>query len=63
MGRNKIPIETFSKLMDEFGENAAKETLDDVNSGRVGMEIVDVLEDYLFMDESKEEYLERIRKE
>ena len=35
MGKNKLDIINFSKIYDMFGEEAAKDTLDDVNSGRV----------------------------
>lgn len=35
MGKNKLDIINFSKIYDMFGEEAAKDTLNDVNSGRV----------------------------
>lgn len=60
MGKNKLDAVTFCKLMDTFGEAAAKETLNDVNEGRIGAQTV---EKYLYTDESKEEYAERLKNE
>ncbi|WP_152485717.1 hypothetical protein [Leucobacter chironomi] len=60
MGKNKLDGVTFNRLMDEFGEEAAADTLDDVNEGRVRAETV---EKYLYTDETKEEYAERLRSE
>jgi hypothetical protein len=59
-GKNKLDVVTFSKLMDEFGLDAASETLNDVNEGRIDAETV---EKYLYTDESKEDYAERLRNE
>ena len=59
-GGNKLDAVSFSKLMDEFGLDAAKETLNDVNGGQVSAETV---EKYLYTDESKEAYAERLRNE
>ena len=58
--KNKLDGTTFCKLLDEFGEEAAAQTLDDVNSGRCSAE---VLEKYLYTDETKEEYSARLKKE
>ena len=35
MKKNKLDIINFSKIYDMFGEEAAKQTLDDVNEGRI----------------------------
>ena len=35
MGKNKLDAVTFCKLFDMFGEDAARDTLNDVNEGRV----------------------------
>ena len=60
MAKNKMDLINFSKIYDMFGEQAAKETLNDVNSGRVRESVI---EKYLYTDESKEEYAERLRAE
>lgn len=60
MGRNKMDIINFSKIYDLFGEEAARDTLDDVNSGRIRES---TLEKYLYTDETKEEYTKRLREE
>lgn len=60
MGKNKLDGVTFNKLMDMFGEEAAGETLADVNEGRVRAETI---EKYLYTDETKEEYARRLRNE
>lgn len=60
MGRNKIDATTFSKLYDDFGEETARETLADVNEGRISAE---TLEKYLYSDETKEEYSARLKAE
>lgn len=60
MGRNKMDLINFSKIYDMFGEEAARDTLDDVNSGRIRES---TLEKYLYTDETKEEYTERLRNE
>lgn len=60
MSKNKLDGTTFCKLLDEFGEVAAKETLQDVNDGKIKAETV---EKYLFTDETKEEYSERLKNE
>lgn len=60
MGRNKMDIINFSKIYDMFGEKAARDTLKDVNSGRVRESVI---EKYLYTDETKEEYTSRLRAE
>lgn len=60
MGKNKLDIINFSKIFDMFGEEAAKDTLKDVNDGKISEK---TLEKYLYDDESKEEYAERLKKE
>ena len=50
----------FSKIFDMFGEEAARDTLADVNSGRVRESTI---EKYLYTDETKEEYAARLRAE
>ena len=60
MGKNKLDATTFSKLYDEFGEEAAKDTLKDANEGKIKVE---TLEKYLYSDETKEEYSKRLKDE
>ncbi|WP_026518625.1 hypothetical protein [Butyrivibrio sp. MC2021] len=60
MGKNKLDIINFAKLYDEFGEQAARDTLNDVNEDRVSEK---VLEKYLYTDETKEEFARRIKEE
>lgn len=60
MGKNKLDGITFNKILDLFGEEAAADTLNDVNEGRIRAETV---EKYLYTDESKEDYAERLRNE
>lgn len=60
MGKNKLDPVTFCKLYDMFGEEAARETLNDVNEGRVA---VSTIEKYLFTNETKEEYSKRLKEE
>ena len=60
MGKNKMDIINFSKIYDMFGEDAAKDTLKDVNEGRIRES---TLEKYLYTDETKEEYTARLRAE
>lgn len=60
MSKNKMDLINFSKLFDMFGEEAARDTLDDVNSGRVKESTI---EKFLYTDETKEEYTERLRSE
>ena len=51
MGNNKLDIINFSKIFDMFGEEAAKDTLKDVNDGKISEK---TLEKYLYDDESKD---------
>lgn len=60
MGKNKLDAITFCKIFDMFGEQAARDTLNDVNEGRIRAETV---ERHMFTDETKEEYAERLRNE
>lgn len=60
MGKNKLDLINFCKFFDMFGEDAAKDTLDDVNSGRVRESTI---EKYLYTDETKEEYTKRLKDE
>ena len=58
--KNKLDATTFCKLLNEFGEEAATQTLNDVNEGRCSAQ---TLEKYLYTDETKEEYSARLKKE
>lgn len=60
MGKNKLDAVTFCKLFDMFGEDAARDTLNDVNEGRVR---ASTIEKYLYTDETKEEYSQRHKAE
>lgn len=60
MAKNKMDLINFSKIFDMFGEDAAQDTLEYVNSGRVRESTI---EKYLYTDESKEEYAARLRAE
>lgn len=60
MGKNKMDLINFSKIFDMFGEDAARDTLEDVNSGRVRESTI---EKFLYTDETKEEYAARLRAE
>lgn len=59
-GNNKLDLINYSKLYDMFGEDAANDTLNDVNSGKVSESVI---EKYLYTDETKEEYAKRLREE
>lgn len=60
MSKNKMDATTFSYIYDKFGEEAAVETLEDVNAGKISSE---TLEKYLYSEESKEEYSARLKEE
>ena len=61
MGKNKLDLINFCKIMDMFGEGAAKQTLEDVNSGKCRESTI---EKYLYDEnESKEQYAERLKSE
>ena len=60
-GKKRITIVDFCKILDDFREEAARDTLKDVNEGRISLK---TLEKYLYDDnETKEEYAERIKRE
>ena len=58
--KNKMDAINFSKIYDMFGEDAAKDTLKDVNEGRIRES---TLEKYLYKDETKEAYATRLKAE
>lgn len=60
MGRNKLDAINFCRLIDLFGEKAAKDTLRDVNEGRISERVI---ERHLYNDEPKSTYECRLRKE
>ena len=60
MAKNKMDLINFSKICDMFGEEAARDTLADVNSGKIRESTI---EKYLYTDETKEEYAARLRAE
>ena len=60
MGKNKLDLINFCRIYDMFGEDAANDTLRDVNEGRIRESS---LEKYLYVDETKEEYTARLRAE
>lgn len=52
MGKNKLDPINFCKILDMFGEEAASQTLDDVNAGKISEA---TLEKYLYnSSETKE---------
>jgi len=60
MSKNKLDAVTFCKLFDMFGEDAVRDTLNDVKEGRVRALTI---EKYLYTDETKEEYAQRLKDE
>ena len=61
MGKNKLDAVNFCRILDMFGEEAARQTLEDVNAGRCRESTI---EKYLYDDsETKEEYAERLKNE
>lgn len=60
MAKNKLDAINFCKILDMFGEQAAKDTLRDVNDGKIKESTI---EKYLYTDETKEEYAERLKQE
>ena len=61
MGKNKLDAVNFCRIFDMFGEQAARDTLNDVNEGRIRES---TLEKYLYDDsETKEQYAERLKRE
>lgn len=60
MARNKLDAVNFCRIFDMFGEQAAKDTLKDVNEGRVRES---TLEKYLYDEnETKEQYAESLKR-
>lgn len=61
MKENKMDAVNFCRIFDLFGEEAAIDTLEDVNKGRISEA---TLEKYLYNDtETKEQYAEKIKYE
>ena len=61
MSKNKLDGVNFCWILVLFGEVAAKDTLKDVNEGRVRES---TLEKYLYDEsETKEQYAERLKRE
>lgn len=60
MGNNKLGAVNFCRIFDLFGEQAAKDTLKDVNDGKIRVETI---EKYIYKDVSKEEYAEDLKKQ
>lgn len=61
MGKNKLDPINFCKILDMFGEEAASQTLDDVNAGKISEA---TLEKYLYnSSETKGQYRERLKRE
>lgn len=60
MEKNKLDVVNYCKIFDMFGEEAANDTLNDVNESRIQES---TLEKYLYDDETKEEYAERLKRE
>ena len=61
MGKNKLDVINFCKILDTFGEKAAQDTLKDVNDGKISEKTI---EKYLYDDkETKEQYAKRLRDE
>ncbi|MBQ3427500.1 MAG: hypothetical protein IJH37_10235 [Clostridia bacterium] len=58
MKKNKLDATSFCKFFDMFGEEAARDTLKDVNEGRVR---ASTIEKHLYTDETKEEYSKRLK--
>ncbi len=61
MAKNKLDAVNFCRILDMFGEDAARQTLEDVNAGRCRESTI---EKYLYDDtETKEQYAERLKNE
>ena len=60
MAKHKLDAINFCRILDMFGEQAAQDTLKDVNDGKIRES---TLEKYLYIDETKEEYTARLRSE
>lgn len=60
MGKNKLDAVNFCRIFDMFGEKAARDTLEDVNSGKVSNSLFDK---YLYdSKETKEDYARKLKK-
>ncbi|MBR4889595.1 MAG: hypothetical protein IKU17_10665 [Clostridia bacterium] len=60
MGKNKLDAVNFCRILDKFGEKAARDTLNDVNKGRIRES---TLEKYLYnKKETKEQYAKRLKR-
>ena len=61
MKKNKLPAVDFAKIFDDFGEQAAIDTMNDVADGKISVETV---QKYLYDEsESREEYAARLKRE
>ncbi len=60
IGKNKMDIINFSEIYDKFGEDAVKDTFNDMDEGKFAGS---TLEKYLYREEIKEEYSVRLKKE
>ena len=59
MSKNKLDAINFCRLLDKFGEESAKQTLEDVNAGRCSESTI---EKYLYDEyETKDEYAKKIK--
>lgn len=58
--KNLLDAINFSKILDTYGEEAAYQTLNDVNKGIIKES---TLEKYLYTDETKDEYAARLKEE
>lgn len=59
MAKNKLDAVNFCKILEMFGEEAAKDTLKDVNEGRVRESTI---EKYLYDEnETKEQFAKRLK--
>lgn len=59
MAKNKLDAVNFCRIFDLFGEQAAKDTLKDVNDGKIS---VKTIEKYIYRDVTKEEYSKILKK-
>ncbi len=53
MNKNKLDPINYCKIYESYGEEAARDTLNNVNEGKIRESTV---EKYLYRDETKEEY-------
>lgn len=60
MSKNKLDAVNFCRIFDMFGEKAARDTLSDVNSGKVSNSLFDK---YLYdSNETKKDYARKLKK-